>query len=114
MQEDHRIILTRENIYDELNQKASFWEIVTIAIVFCILYFVFGLIQPIKTYLRFFLVVVSAVGVIFDIRKNLLFKDGKFDITEDKIISVTEKRFDIQGAYEVRWIKTQSSKDAKK
>ena len=48
MQEDERIILTRENIYDELNPKTSFWGIVTIAVVFLILYFMFGLIQSIK------------------------------------------------------------------
>lgn len=96
MQEDEKIVLTRENIYDELNPKTSFWGIVTIAVVFLILYFMFGLIQSIKIYLRIFLAVVGIIGIIFTIRERLLLKDGKFDITEDKIISVTKKRFDIK------------------
>ena len=96
MQEDQRIVLTRENIYDELNPKTSFWEIVTIAIVFLVLYFMFGLIQPIKIYLRIFLVTAYILGTIITIRERLLLKDGIFSVTEDKIISVSKKRVDIK------------------
>lgn len=96
MQEDQRIVLTRENIYDELNPKINFGQILILLAFVCFSYFAVGLFQTVKTLLRISLTLFYIVAIIVNIREKLIIKDGKFKITEDKIISVTKKYFDIE------------------
>ena len=96
MVEDQRIVLTRENIYDELNQKLNFGDILILLVIICFTYFAVGIFQPVKTLLRILLTIFYIVSIIITIREYLIKKDGKFEITEDKIVSVAKKRFDIE------------------